>query len=618
MTAHDSGKIYWLPILAAVFVLAAWFRFSGLNWDQGSHLHPDERFMTMTAEALKPVDSLAEYFDTSLSGLNPHNVGKDFYVYGTLPLHLTRFIANLFNMADYSGICRVGRFLSAVFDMLTLLAVFLIGSNLFCPWAGTAAAAFYATSVLAIQNAHFFTVDSPATAFICWALYFSVRAAGRPDASTGSLVAFAMCAAAAAASKIYLLAGLAVIPMIFFLKARQKPCKNLFSRAVYIGVSSMLLLVLTAVFFRLFYPYLFRGQEFLDLELNQKVIDNFRQLSQWVKAGALFPPSLQWIGRDFFFSPINLAVWGMGLPFFCLALTGLLLLTVAAVKNAGPAMIITFWSTGWFLLQSAGPNPTLRYQFPALPGFAIAAAWLWAGKERCRLTRLLGALVFVATLFQAIAFSAIYERPHPRVAASKWILENIASGTVLAFESAWDDAIPLYSCGDSARVKNFLDGQNLQLHEPDSAAKIDQMLTALEKSEIVVVTSNRMYGSLCRLPELFPATIAYYRELLGIGPQQNPIEKFAALADICKTSEQPIINSKQTPPTGGFEPIAVFSSFPAIGPMIINDQSAEEAFTVYDHPQVTLFRKTAAFNSAALKEKMLKALSSAPAPGDRR
>lgn len=617
MTANDSGKISWLPILAAVFVLAVWFRFSGLNWDQGSHLHPDERFMTMTAEALKPVDSFVEYFDTSLSGLNPHNVGKDFYVYGTLPLHLTRFTADLAGMADYNGICRVGRFLSAVFDMLTLLAVFLIASSLFNPWAGTAAAAFYAASVLAIQNAHFFTVDSPATAFICWALYFAVRAAGRPNAATGSLVAFALCAAAAAASKIYLLAGLAIIPMIFFLRARQKPCKNHFYRAMHAGAASAMLLILTAFFFRLFYPYLFRGQDFLDLELNQKVIDNFRQLAEWVKAGTLFPPALQWIDRDFFFSPVNLATWGMGLPFFCLALTGLLLLTIVAVKNAGPAIIITLWSAGWFLLQSVGPNPTLRYQLPALPGFAIAAAWFWTGKERSRLTRLLGALIFAATLLQAMAFSAIYERPHPRVAASKWLLENIASGTPLAFESAWDDAIPLYSCGDPARVKNFLSGQNLQIHEPDSPAKIDQMLAVLEKSEIVVVTSNRMYGSICRLPELFPATIAYYRELLGIGPGQNPVEAFAALAGICKTAEQPMINKPDSPATG-FELLAVFSSFPAIGPLVINDQSAEEAFTVYDHPQITLFRKTAAFNSAALKEKMLKAFSAAPAPGDRR
>ena len=618
MTAHDSGKINWLPMLVTVFILAAWFRFIGLNWDQGSHLHPDERFMTMTAEALKPVDSLAEYYDTSLSGWNPHNVGKEFYVYGTLPLHLTRFIANLVNMADYSGICRVGRFLSAVFDMLTLLAVFLIGSSLFSPWAGTAAAAFYATSVLAIQNAHFFTVDSPATAFICWALYFAVRAAGRPDAANGSLVAFAIFAAAAAASKIYLLAGLAIIPLIFFLKARQKPFKNHIYPVVHILTASAMLLVLTAFFFRLFYPYLFRGQDFLDLELNQKVIDNFSQLSQWVKAGTLFPPSLQWIGRDFFFSPGNLALWGMGLPFFCIAFAGLLLLTVATIKDTGPAMIITFWSAGWFILQSAGPNPTLRYQLPALPGFAIAAAWLWAGSERSRFARLLGTMFFAASLLWATAFAAIYDRQHPRVAASKWILENIASGTTLAFESAWDDAIPLYSCGDPVRVRNFLSGQNLQIHEPDSPAKIDQMLAALEKSEIVVVTSNRMYGSICRLPELFPATIAYYRELLGIGPEQNPVEAFAALADIYKATEQQINSKKTALSATGFEPIAVFTSFPAIGPLTINDQSAEEAFTVYDHPQVTLFRKTAAFNSAALKEKMLNALSAAPALGDRR
>ena len=39
----------------------------------------------MVETAIEPVESLAQYFDTQNSTLNPHNRGYGFYVYGTLP-----------------------------------------------------------------------------------------------------------------------------------------------------------------------------------------------------------------------------------------------------------------------------------------------------------------------------------------------------------------------------------------------------------------------------------------------------------------------------------------------------------------------------------------------------
>ena len=42
----------WLLVL--ILLVGAYLRLSHLNWDQGTHIHPDERFLTMVESALQP------------------------------------------------------------------------------------------------------------------------------------------------------------------------------------------------------------------------------------------------------------------------------------------------------------------------------------------------------------------------------------------------------------------------------------------------------------------------------------------------------------------------------------------------------------------------------------
>ncbi len=72
-------------LLVAILAVSGWLRFTGLKWDEGQQLHPDERFLMMVTAALGTPESVQQYFDSAASPLNPRNRGYTSFVYGTLP-----------------------------------------------------------------------------------------------------------------------------------------------------------------------------------------------------------------------------------------------------------------------------------------------------------------------------------------------------------------------------------------------------------------------------------------------------------------------------------------------------------------------------------------------------
>jgi hypothetical protein len=124
-------KRRWLYDLALVVVLvvAAAFRFQGVEWDSGQNLHPDERFLTGVETQLQGVDDFKEYWDTANSTLNPNNQGFGYFVYGTLPLFLVRYVAEWLNQTDWGSIQVIGRQLSAMADLGVVFLVYLTASR---------------------------------------------------------------------------------------------------------------------------------------------------------------------------------------------------------------------------------------------------------------------------------------------------------------------------------------------------------------------------------------------------------------------------------------------------------------------------------------------------------
>jgi len=120
----------------------------------------------MVESSLSPVKSLADYFNTDASSLNPHNTGHTFFVYGTFPIVIVRYLASATGQVGYDQVTILGRICSALIDVGTICLVYLISWQLFKKIKiSLLSAAFYAFAVLPIQLSHYFTVDTFSTFF---------------------------------------------------------------------------------------------------------------------------------------------------------------------------------------------------------------------------------------------------------------------------------------------------------------------------------------------------------------------------------------------------------------------------------------------------------------------
>ncbi len=514
MPPPPRSHLWLYDLLMVVILLAAiYFRFSGLLWGENTYLHPDERFLVWVAADISPVQNLDEYFDTPISSLNPHNRGHGFYVYGTLPMFLTRYTVealygqNMINQGlrdafeaigvawkstgiGWSEILQVGRPLSALFDLGTLLLVAAVARRLYDRRVSLLATAFGAGVVLQIQQSHFFTMDTFTTFFTFLAIYFAVIAARRTK--DGGLwwpsLGFGIALGMAVASKLNAAPVAAALPLAlaaYYLRSEPRretlpmdgtridDAEHTYEvarrhhewiaqrrhRLVNLFICLVLAALVSLFVFRLFQPYAFSGPGFFGLKPNELWVKNILEQRAQASPETDYPPAMQWARRPIYFSLQNMVLWGLGLPLGILAWAGFLWAgwrmligwNTHREESLAHAMI-WLWTAVYFTWQSFQLNPTMRYQLPIYPTLVIFAAWLiiflWdratvkvqTGRVKPAIYRwaavTIGGLALLTTFAYAFAFSRIYERPVTRVAATHWIYENIPGPINLPIQTA--------------------------------------------------------------------------------------------------------------------------------------------------------------------------------------
>jgi hypothetical protein len=191
-------------------------------------------------------------------------------------------------------------------------------------------------------------------------------------------------------------------------------------------------------------------------------------------------------------------------------------------------------------------------------------------------------LTLGGTMFQGLALLNVYSQPNTRIQASRWIYNHIQPHAVLTYEQ-WDDPLPIAVDGHDPSEYTQLAYTNqygqsttgLDLYGDDTMAKAQLLSSLLPKVDAITMPTDRLDKSIPRLPARYPLTIHYY-QLLFSGQL-------------------------------GFHLAAQFENHPNLLGITLNDSSADESYSVFDHPTARIFVRDNPYpyTSAQLLQKLM-------------
>lgn len=548
------------------FILSLGFslRFIGVNWDQGQHLHPDERFMTMVSSTISLPQNIPDYFSTANSKFNPNNNGFDFYVYGTFPLLIVKIIASIFRLTSYDQIFLVGRFISAFFDTFTIFLVFLISQKIFKNTRSSLLSAFiYSICIFPIQQSHFFTVDS-ITVFLFTLSVFLIISQKIP------LAGFVFGTTLASKTSIGI-----VLPFFFlFIFFQNKNyVKNLF-HCFFFGL-------LICLSFRIFQPYAFT--DFINPSL--KFIAGIHQAHQMITGEIDYPPNIQWQHTlPFIHTLSNLFLVGLGPVTFFLVFFGIFKFFSVKKNHQNHTLLLIFLVIlTIFVYHSVLLAKYMRYFYPIYPILII-----FTGYALTQINQTKTKLLLIINCFTTLFFINIYLFPHSRYLSSEWICQNISSNSILSSE-LWDDSLPL----NTPSCLNYYSHQELSLYDVESDQKWQKINQQLNQTDYLILSSNRLWGSITKNNQRYPLTTSFYQDLFESKTNFKLIKNFYSYPGIYLPFLKKCIligfsnYPYQATPNKLFR-IDNTCNYPGI---YFRDDLVEESFTVYDHPQVLIFQK---------------------------
>lgn len=541
------GPFEWLLILGVILLRLL------TTISHGISFHPDERHIIMTVQKL------------SLEDPNPHS-----FAYGSFVFYLLAGVSWALSLIyaaakEYDTLFIIGRTLSVFMHLAISLLCYLVSFRLY-------QSRFFAFSALFlclfnpffIQVSHFYTSDLFLTLFSLAALSSMVCIERYGRISSYLLAGLSM--GLAVVSKITAISLLA--PFGFAWLANRWRLRSINTSKAW-GYPA-LAVITAAVIFVMIQPY-----AIIDFETFWK--DVWEQINM-VRGVHVFPYNLQHQHTLPYIYYIAQFPYTFGTP-VALALIGSLLVCLFRRPTKGEFILI-LWVAVLFIIVGKYQVKFPRYLLPIYPplfillGGAVRRLEPYVSSPRRFLLLPLTLILGTWTLLHGFANITLYWQDHPYISASEWVFRNIPAGKVL-LSVHWDDKVPVDLPGYSThQYRMWEPEQEIGIFEDDhSGEKIRTASEQLAKGDYLILPTPRAPIGVLQTPDRFPYTTKLLR-LLYNGDLGYVLQK-------------------------------TIKARPSIGSFVINDDTADESLSVYDHPKVAIFRKEKKLKSHQIFEMIM-------------
>lgn len=468
-------------ILFFILLLAAYLRFTKLNWDQNSNYHPDERNLAAAVSRLDwPVKN------------NP-----EFYAYNGLPIFIIEITSEVVAeinkdpdwLTDWGKINLIARSYSAFYSWLSVLVFYLLAKKIFKKnQTVLLSSLLFATTVGLIQYAHYGVTESLLVLEVLALSLFSVRFMEKKkiyDLISSAIILGLSLGTKTSAITFAIIPGLAILLSSgSFLKVYYR---------------SLLLLILAGLIFYLSSPNTF-------LHLN-KFLESMRYEGGVVRGTLRVPYTMQFTDTPIYLFQLKNLLWQSSPLVMALFAVGIFVFgkNFKQHKLLWPLLL---FSLLYFLYVGSWFTKFIRYMLPIVPAIILLAGLAFETLKNKKWRSVLLLFLVLSNLFWAFAYLQVFQKTSSRIVASDWIYQTIPNGSTLLTEH-WDDGLP-----SKGRPDIHYNQLKLDLYDEDSSQKVKKLAETLTAGDYLFITSKRLYKSIPRNPN-YPLTTEYYRLLFA-------------------------------------------------------------------------------------------------------
>lgn len=516
-----------VPLILIILLLLA-TRFINLTWGFPYLFHPDERNIVLSLEQLR----CPNIFDLK-SCFNPN-----FFAYGQFFLYLGKFFSFWSRNLSFVDLTLILRSISAIFSILTGVVGILIikeitknNNKIFSDKIILISSSLlFIFSPSLIQFAHFGTTESILTFLFTYLIYSSLLFLVNKKNSVKYLTESSLIIGIAIATKV----SSVIFLFIPFVAIYLFNGTSWYKKAKYLTHISFFSLVIAI----LFSPhFIISYKEFLssltyesNVALGKLKVFYTRQFEETT---------------PIIFQLFKIFPYSLGIPIFISFIFGLFFLSKNKINNF---LILSFLV--YFIPTSFTFVKWTRFMAPIFP-IAIIIATLFLLEflskriKNSKLRLLLLTLIVAISIIPGIRFFSLYLKSDSRIEASKWIINNIPSKSVILSETANVVDIPV----GNLKGKNY-EIISANLYNVDNDKKLyEEFQNDIKRADYIIVPSRRIFAN--HNEEKFSKINKYYKELFS---------------------------GKL-----GFRKVAEFRR--------LNDELAEETFSVFDHPVVRIYKR---------------------------